>query len=42
MDEKYILILQFKDKRNEWEDVTKRVRCFNDSGKAYEIMKKED
>lgn len=42
MDEKYILILQFNDKRNEWEDVTKRVRWFNDSGKAYEIMKKED
>ena len=35
-------ILQFNDKRNEWEDVKKRVRCFNDSGKAYEIMKKED
>ena len=42
MDEKYILILQFNDKRNEWEDVTKRVSWFNDSGKAYEIMKKED
>ena len=37
MDERYILILQFNDKRNEWEDVTKRVCWFNDSGKAYEI-----
>ena len=42
MNEKYILILQFNDKRNELEHVTKRVRCFNDIGKAYEIMKKED
>ena len=37
MNEKQILIFQYDIKHNRWEDVTKQVRWFDDSGKACEI-----
>lgn len=37
IDERKLLIIQLNDKTKEWEDITKRVQWFEDSGNACRI-----